>query len=169
MPYVLHHVPGSFDTTTLHYNWRLWDTEAYSLYTKETELVDAESAETVVRSVLRFLNARGIVRHSDHQGYRATQLSEWALVPVQASAGGIFCPHAQLGDVIRKGHVLATVVDPLTGVEKEALRAPCDGVVFYKARTPLVNEQTLAFQIVPPDVDETFGSDIRGNFLDPEA
>ena len=43
-PYVLHHVPGSFDTTTLHYNWRLWDTEAYTLYTKETSLVSEESA-----------------------------------------------------------------------------------------------------------------------------
>ncbi|MBR3181515.1 MAG: succinylglutamate desuccinylase/aspartoacylase family protein [Eggerthellaceae bacterium] len=169
LPFVLHHVPGSFDTTTLHYNWRLWDTEAYSLYTKETELVDEESAENIVRSVLRFLNARGIVNWPDHRGYRSTQLGESVLVAVQTSTGGIFCPHVQLGDVIRKGHALASIVDPLNGSVKETLHAPCDGAVFYKARTPLVNEQTLAFQIVPPNVDDTSGSGIRGNFLDPEA
>ena len=169
LPYVLHHVPGSFDTTTLHYNWRLWDTEAYSLYTKETELVDEESAKRVVRAVLRFLNARGIVQWPDHRGYRATQLSEFALVAVSASTGGIFCPRVQLGDIVREGTVLAAIVDPLNGSEKEVLTSPCFGTVFYKARTPLVNEQTLAFQIVPPNVDDTADSGIRGNFLDPEA
>ena len=169
LPYVLHHVPGSFDTTTLHYNWRLWDTEAYSLYTKETELVDEESGESIVRAVLRFLDARGIAQWSDHRGYRATQLDESTLVPVSASTGGIFCPHVQLGDVIREGHELAAIIDPLNGSAKEVLRAPCDGAVFYKARTPLINEQTLAFQIVPPNVNAAAGSGVRGNFLDPEA
>ena len=169
LPYVLHHVPGSFDTTTLHYNWRLWDTEAYSLYMKETELVDAESAEAVVRAVLRFMDARGIVRWSGNLGYRATQLGESVLVPVQTNVGGIFCPHVALGDVVREGHVLATIYDPMLGVEKEVLYAPSDGAVFYKARTPLVNEQTLAFQIVPPGADASADSDRRGNFLDPEA
>lgn len=169
LPYVLHHVPGSFDTTTLHYNWRLWDTEAYTLYTKETELVDADSAEMLVRSSLRFLHARGIMLQSDHRGYRSTQLGEWALVPVQANTGGIFCPHVQLGDVAREGGVLATVIDPLNGSEKETLLAPCEGSVFYKARTPLINEQTLAFQIVPLNTGDTVNQDRRGNFLDPEA
>lgn len=169
LPYVLHHVPGSFDTTTLHYNWRLWDTEAYSLYMKETALVDADSAESVVRAVLRFMDAQGIVQWPDHLGYRATQLGEWALVPAQTHTGGIFCPYVALGDVVRKGHVLANVFDPSCGVEKETLRAPCDGTVFYKARTPLVNEQTLAFQIVPPGAGATADSERRGNFLDPEA
>lgn len=169
LPYVLHHVPGSFDTTTLHYNWRLWDTEAYSLYTKETELVDADSAEGVVRATLRFMDSQGIVRWPNHRGYRATQLGEHALMPVQTGAGGVFCPHVALGDVVDRGHVLATIVDPLMGEDREQVVAPCDGVVFYKARTPLVNEGTLAFQIVPPNVDATIDSDQRGNFLDPEA
>jgi len=41
--------------------------------------------------------------------------------------------------------------------------------VFYTTRTPLVNEGTLAFQIVPPDAGTTAITELRGNFLDPEA
>ena len=169
LPYVLHHVPGSFDTTTLHYNWRLWDTEAYTLYTEETSQVNEVSADEVVRAILRFADAREIVRCPDHRGFLATELGERALVPVPTPAGGIFCPKAQVGDVVREGHLLGEVIDPLRGTVKAELLAPSAGVVFYVAYTPLVNESTLAFQIVPPDAGSTVDSQQRGNFLDPEA
>ena len=168
LPYVLHHVPGSFDTTTLHYNWRLWDTEAYSLYTQETELVDAEAAEEAVRATLRFLDARGIIRWPHHRGFHASQIGEQSLVPASTTAGGVFHPHVRLGDIVRAGDVLADIIDPMRGTTRETVLAPCDGVVFYEARTPLVNQQTLAFQIVPPDADGAT-VETRGNFLDPEA
>lgn len=169
LPYVLHHVPGSFDTTTLHYNWRLWDTEAYTLYTKETSHVSSDSAEDAVRAILRFADARGIVRWPAHRGFHSTELSEQSLVPVFTPTGGIFCPKVGIGDIVLPGKVLADVVDPLRGNVKAQLEAPCDGAVFYAARTPLVNEGTLAFQIVPRDGHGEVDSPARGNFLDPEA
>lgn len=169
LPYVLHHVPGSFDTTTLHYNWRLWDVEAYTLYTKETELVDEGSAKEAVRAVLRFADARGIVNWPSQFGFLAAELGERALVGIPAPTGGVFCPKARIGNIVSEGQVLAEIVDPLRGSIKAELAAPCGGVVFYTARTPLVNEGTLAFQIVPPDAGTTAETDLRGNFLDPEA
>lgn len=169
LPYVLHHIPGSFDTTTLHYNWRLWDTEAYTLYTKETALVNAESAEEAVRAVLRFANARNVVNWQSQLSYLATELGERALAGVAAPTGGVFCPKTQIGNTVLEGQTLAEIVDPLRGSVKAELIAPCDGVVFYTTRTPLVNEGTLAFQIVPPDAGATAATELRGNFLDPEA
>lgn len=169
LPYVLHHIPGSFDTTTLHYNWRLWDTEAYTLYTEETYQVSKESTDDTVRAILRFADARGIVSQPGHRGYRATELGERALIPVPTSVGGIFCPTVQVGDIVREGRVLGEIVDPMRGTVKETLLAPSAGTVFYAAHTPLVNEGTLAFQIVPPDAGSTADSQMRGNFLDPEA
>ena len=106
LPFVVHHVPGSFDTTTLHYNWRLWDTEAYTFYTDKTDLADLEAAHDAVRSVLRFLSARGIVRKATFGGKHATQLSEHALVPVFASSGGIFCPMVKPGEIVDAGQTL---------------------------------------------------------------
>ncbi|MBO4352654.1 MAG: succinylglutamate desuccinylase/aspartoacylase family protein [Eggerthellaceae bacterium] len=169
LPYVLHHVPGSFDTTTLHYNWRLWDTEAYTLYTKETELVNEESAEEIVQAVLRFADARGIMRWPSGQSSPTVEISERALVGVAAPKGGVFCPEARIGQGVSKGDMLADIVDPLRGSVVAELLSPCDGVVLYTARTPLVNEGTLAFQLVPSDVETMADTEQRGNFLDPEA
>ncbi len=172
LPYVLHHIPGSFDTTTLHYNWRLWDTEAYTLYTKETELVNEKSADEVVQAVLRFANARDIVRlpgQPDQPCHPATELGERALVGVAVPTGGVFCPKTQIGDTVFKDQELAAIIDPLRGSVLTELTAPCDGVVLYTARTPLVNEDTLAFQLVPTDAATIDDDEQRGNFLDPEA
>ena len=169
LPYVLHHVPGSFDTTTLHYNWRLWGTEAYTLYTKETALVNEELAEQAVRAVLRFANAHNIVKWPNQLGFLATEVSERALVGIPSPTGGMFCPKTQIGQTVFEGQVLATIVDPFRGSVKAELTAPCDGIVLYASRTPLVNEGTLAFQLIPPDAGETTDTELRGNFLDPEA
>ncbi len=150
LPYVAHHIPSSFDTTTLHYNWRRYGTEAYSLYTKETNVINEESAQESVRAVLRFMNARGMLGQPTLGGARTVELDEEQLVPVYVPAGGIFCPRAEVGAVVEKGRLLAQVIDTLRGTVKCTLAAPCNGMVFYRARTPLVNEETLAFRLVPP-------------------
>lgn len=167
--YVLRHVPGSFDTTTLHYNWRLWDTEAYTFYTRRTRIVDRDLAKSAVRGCLRFLHARGAVRYPSHGGFRSTHIDERSLVPAQSPCGGVFLSHVQLGDIVSHGQEIAEVVDPLTGEVRAKVRAPRGGVVFFICRSPLVCEQTLVFQIVPRDADAHEGEALRGNFLDPEA
>lgn len=170
LPYVLQHVPGSFDTTTLHYNWRLWDTEAYTIYTRHTSVVDQAVAANATRACLRFLNERGMVDYPGHRGFRATQFAERQLAPAQSPCGGIFLPQAGLGDIVHHGQHIADVVDPLTGEVRARIFAPRGGVVFYVCRAPLVNEQTLVFQIIPRDVSmEGETETARGNFLDPEA
>ena len=169
LPYVLHHVPGLFDTTTLHYNWRLWDTEAYTLYTDEASQINEDSAEEAVQAILQFANARGIVRWPTLHNRQPIELSERKLVPIFTPAGGILCPKTQVGDVACKGQLLGEVVDPLRGSIKAELVALESGTVFYVAHTPLVNEGTLAFQLVPPDAGSTLELQARGNFLDPEA
>lgn len=150
LPYVTHYAPGSFDTATLHYNWRADGTEAYTFYTKETTVADEAAASEAVRSVLRFMSARGIAQPVSPGGYRSVELAERALVPVSVPTGGVYCPQVQIGSVVEKGQLLAYVRDLLRGNVAAKMLAPCDGVVFYRARTPLVNEQTLAFQIAPP-------------------
>ena len=154
LPYVTHYEPGSFDTTTLHYNWRLHGTEAYTLFTRKTTVADEGIAREAVRSLLRFMGTQGLTRRQLHGGSRTFELAERALVPVHAPVGGVCCPVVRVGDVVGRGQLLATVRDLLCGHVTARVVAPCDGVVFYHARTPLVNERTLAFQIVPDDADE---------------
>ncbi len=154
MPFVTHYEPGSFDTTTLHYNWRLCGTEAYSFYTRKTTVADEGIARDAVRSLLRFMGARGLTRHRAHGGSQSFELAERALVPVQVPTGGVCCSAVRVGSVVEKGQPLATIRDLLCGRVTARVVSPCDGVIFYQARTPLVNEQTLVFQIAPDNVDE---------------
>ena len=37
LPYVVMRKPEPIDTTTLNYNWQIWETNAFSVYTKETD------------------------------------------------------------------------------------------------------------------------------------
>ena len=44
LPYILLRKPQPYDTTTLNYNWQIWDTQAFPLYTRESDCVDHPSA-----------------------------------------------------------------------------------------------------------------------------
>lgn len=149
LSYVTHYVPGTLDTATLHYNWRARGTEAYSFYTKQTVVADERAAKESVRSILRFMGSRKIMDAVCPGGYRSVELAESALVPVAVRTGGVFCPQVHIGSMVEEGQVLAYVRDLLRGGVASQVHAPCDGMVFFRANTPLVNEQTLAFQIAP--------------------
>ena len=55
LPFVVIRKPKPYDTTTLNYNWQLWNSNAFSVYTHETDHIDKKSAALAVNSVLRFL------------------------------------------------------------------------------------------------------------------
>ena len=60
LPYVFVREPLPIDTTTLNFNWQIWDTRAYTIFTSETDRIDVVSAEIAVNAVLRFLVRRGV-------------------------------------------------------------------------------------------------------------
>ena len=62
LPYVVMRKPAPIDTTTLNYNWQIWETNAFSIYTKETDEVDEQSAQEAVAAVLRYLSRVGLLR-----------------------------------------------------------------------------------------------------------
>jgi hypothetical protein len=42
LPYIRFRKPTRYDTTTLNYNWQIWETLAYSVYGGDDKAVDAE-------------------------------------------------------------------------------------------------------------------------------
>ena len=45
LPYTLVRNPLPIDTTTLNYNWQIWETQAFSVYAGHTGVIDASSAD----------------------------------------------------------------------------------------------------------------------------
>ena len=148
LPYVLVRKPRPYDTGTLNYNWQIWDTNAFSIYTKETDQIDEESARMAIVSVLRFLSRMGIIKYHCHSGYIASIIQEDDLRSVQSTSPGIFVRLKHPGDTVSYGDALAQIIHPLEGYVMDHIYAPCDGIVFFSHSGPLINEQTTAFRII---------------------
>ncbi|MCM1054292.1 MAG: M14 family metallopeptidase [Bacteroides sp.] len=148
LPYVVKRDPRPFDKNTLNYNWQLNGTSAFSVYTNETENIDEASADLAVASVLRFLSRMGMIKHQCHGGYMATILEEEALMPVKSASGGIYRRIKHPGDEVERGEIMAEVLDPYENNVTEKIKAPCNGIVFFAHKSPLVCENTVLYKII---------------------
>ena len=141
--------PSSFDTTTLNYNWQVWDTRTFSLYSRETSTVNTKTSTCAQDCILRFMRDRGISKVGAPGGQKPVHLNEGELVCVRTTAsGGFFMSEMAPGARVRAGDELGRVVDTLDAHVKERLVSPVDGCVFFMHNAPLVNQYTVAFEII---------------------
>lgn len=148
MPYVVLRNIRPYDTTTLNYNWQIWETTAFSIYTTTTSEVDKESASQAVRSILTFLSKEGIVEYKGHDGYISQVVEDTDMISVRTSQAGIFESKVKVGVEVTKGQVLAKVIDPYEGEVKEKIKSPSDGIVFFAHNDPLTYANTAVFKLV---------------------
>ena len=148
LPYVLLRDPLPIDTTTLNYNWQVFETDAFSVYTKETDNIDAESAKTAVDAVLRFLNAFNFLHYRTWGGYQSEIIKESDLAAVTSPNGGFIKRMCRAGDEVEAGQVMAEVFEPLTGTLKGEITSPCSGRIFFSQKAPIVTEHETVFFLV---------------------
>lgn len=148
LPYVVLRKIRPYDTTTLNYNWQIWETDAFSIYTTSTTQIDKASAKEAIHSVLRFLAKQGIVEYATHDGYLSSVVMDSDMVSVRTRSAGIFESKVNVGEEIVAGQLLARILDPLEGEVKEELFAPADGIVFFAHNDPLTYASTAVFKII---------------------
>ena len=148
LPYVVIRSPKPYDTTTLNYNWQIWETSAFSVYTSATDRIDEASAKQAVASVMRFLSRMGIIKYHGHSGYIASVVYEKDMAPVKTKEAGIFRSLKKVNEEVNFGEVIAEIIDPYEGYVKMQIMAPTDGVVFFTHNEPLVMENTVVFKII---------------------
>ncbi len=148
LPYVVIRKPRPIDTTTLNYNWQVWESNAFSVYTNKTDRIDEQSAQQAVSAILRFLNRMGILRYNCHGGFLSSTIREEELMSVMSDVPGIFLRRKNAGEEVHVGDVLAEIVDPLEGEIREQILAPSDGVIFFAHDDPLVMEHSTVFKLI---------------------
>lgn len=148
LPYVVIRKPKPIDTATLNYNWQVWNCSAFSVYTSATTYIDEASARMAVASVLRFLTRMGILRYTNHSGYIASVIRESDLTTVKNDVPGLYRRHVEPGQEVRRGQVLASVVDPLEGEVIGRILSPTEGIVFFAHHAPTVMEGSVVFKII---------------------
>lgn len=145
LPYVFVRDPLPIDTTTLNYNWQIWDTRAYTIFTSETDRIDVVSAEIAVNAVLRFLVRRGVLSCQVQKGVSSEQLRDDNIVNAHAAAAGIFRCLVKPGDLVRKDDLLGEILDPGEGHVLREVRSPGQGCVFFACRDALVMQRQILF------------------------
>ncbi|MEI3220377.1 MAG: M14 family metallopeptidase [Lachnoclostridium sp.] len=148
LPYVVLRKPRPIDTTTLNYNWQLWETSAFSVYTSETDEVDEVSARQAVAAILIFLTRMGILRYHNHSGYIASIISEDELTSVKTTAAGIYRRNKQPGEEVKMGDELAEIIHPYEGGVISRVLSPTDGIIFFAHKKPLVTESEIVYKII---------------------
>lgn len=149
LPYIALRQPHPYDTTTLNYNWQIWNTEAFSLYTPCTDRVDTAAADTGVEAILRFLQQRGFCRAAVSPGEESRIFAEETLHSVKPVVGGLLVHKAPLGSRVCRGQTLAEVLDPCSGTLRQTLCAPVDGRVFFAHDACLINGYDVALRVLP--------------------
>ena len=148
MPYVLTGMNRAFDSVTLNYNWQKMGTQAFSVYSRTTETIDAASADMAVSSVLRFLTRMGIIKYNCHGGYISTVLREEELVSVKADEAGFFKKIVGINEEVKRGQVLAQIINPMDGVVKAEIIAPTDGIIFFAQNSPTVFQNVVIYKLL---------------------
>lgn len=151
LPYVYRRGPKPYDTTTLNYNWQIWDTKAFSLYTSATDRIDMDSAQEVIQAVLRFLSRNGILQYRSHGGYVSHLIEGQDLVSVKTHAAGFFLRRVGVDARVQKGDTLAQITDPYTGAVIENIISPVSGIVFFHASQPILYSHTPLFRLIPAE------------------
>lgn len=137
LQYVRFRNPTQYDTTTLNYNWQIWDTLAYSIYGGDDKNVDKEVSAAVVYSILNFMNSRNIIQFDHHRGYRSSVITDGDLHAVKTDNAGFFNCKVRVGEMVHRNQKLAEIVDTGDGHLIEEILSPLDGTVFFIQSNPL--------------------------------
>lgn len=151
LPYVVKRVVRPYDTATLNYNWQVWDTKAYSLYSSTTSRIDPQSAGQIVLSVLKFCSSLGFVKYLDSKKKNSEVILDTDMISVQTAESGIFEPLVKAGDTVEEGTPLAHIVDSYDGEIQETLYAPVKSRVFFVHNEPLTYASTNVFKLIELD------------------
>jgi predicted deacylase len=148
LPFVMTSDSRSFDHATLNYNWQIAGSEAFSIYSGGTERLDERCAQIAVSAVLRFLTRMGIIKYNCHGGYISTVMNEEEMVSSKADDAGFFHRLVGTSQEVKRGQVLAEIVNPMDGKVISEVIAPTNGIVFFVQDNPMVFQNVVIYKII---------------------
>ena len=166
LPYLVIRKPYPYDTTTLNYNWQVWETHTFSVYSRTTDFIDEDSAELAAESilcflakrgmlhsqvpegVLRFLSEKGLLGSEVPKGLGTRIVKEEKLINIHNKKGGILIRYHHPADHVREGNLLAEIIDPYTTEIREKILAPKSGTIFFAHHAQLIAGHSIVFRLI---------------------
>lgn len=148
LPYVIIRKVRPYDTATLNYNWQIWNTQAFSLYTSTTSRIDQNSAGQAVLAVMNFLSRQGIIKYSVPDGLHSQVVNDTDMIYIKTAKSGIFEPLVKAGEKVATGQPLAHILSPYEGSLLETLYSPFCLVAFFVHNEPLTYANTTVIKLI---------------------
>lgn len=148
MPYIVLRDPKPYDSTTLNYNWQVWETNAFSVYTDSTDRPDLEGMRQGVEAVITFLKKTGVISGKTHITADIQKINENELVNVKSKTAGVFRRLADINQKVKKNDILAEIIDPYDFSVKKKIKSNVNGVVFFAQDNPLAFSNAVLFKII---------------------
>lgn len=148
LPYVVLRDVRPYDTTTLNYNWQVWDTQAFSFYTTTTTRIDSMSAGLSVLSIMQFLAAQNIIKYQGPKPLESQVVNDIDMVSVRTAKSGFYEPLVKAGDIVAMGTPMAHILHPYNNEVLETLYAPIRGMIFFMHSDPLTYADTAVIKMI---------------------
>lgn len=148
MKYVVERTVRPYDTATLNYNWQVWETKAFSLYTNTTSKISKTGAGQAVLSVMNFMANNGIIKYGAIGEKNIRTVDDSEFISVRTAKSGFYESLVQAGDKVEAGTPLANITDPYDGSVLETLYSPVKGVIFFMHNEPLTYANTAVIKIL---------------------
>ncbi|MCM1157503.1 MAG: M14 family metallopeptidase [Bacteroidales bacterium] len=148
LPYVIIRRVRPYDTATLNYNWQVWDTQAFSLYTTTTVRIDRNSAGQAVLAVMNFLSMQGMIKYSIPERLDSKVVYDDDMICIKTAKSGIFEPMVKAGEEVSVGQPLANILNPYEGNIIETIYAPFNRVAFFVHNEPLTYANTAVIKLI---------------------
>lgn len=96
------------------------------------------------------MHRTGLVDYADYSSpdYNSRLLDEEELVSVRTPVSGILYKMKHACDSVKKGEVMACVIDPYYSQVLMEIQAPSSGIIFFAHNKPLVLQNTVVYKIV---------------------
>ena len=148
LKYIVERSVRPYDTATLNYNWQVWNTTAFSLYTNTTESISNKGAGQAVLAVMNFMAANGIIKYQAIMEKKQRLVEDFEFISVRTAKSGFFEPLVKAGDKVETGTPLANILNPYEGTILETLYSPVNGVIFFMHNAPLTYANTAVIKLL---------------------
>lgn len=148
LEYVVERSARPYETATLNYNWQVWNTQAFSLYTDSTEKISNTGAGRAVLSVMNFMAMNDIIKYSVVNDKKSRVIDDSELISVRTAKSGFFEALVNVGEKVEAGKPLANIINSYEGNIVETLYAPISGTIFFIHNAPLTYANTAVIKIL---------------------
>lgn len=148
LKYIVERTVRPYDTATLNYNWQVWDTIAFSIFTNATENISTTGAGQAVLAVMNFMANNGIIKYGAIGEKEITMVNDMNLISVRTEKSGFFEALVKAGEHVETGKPLAHIINPYEGNILETLYAPIGGTIFFIHNAPITYANTAVIKIL---------------------